>query len=357
MTLREIARIVGGTVVGNADAEIARLAKIEDAESGDITFIANPKYLKFLLSTGASAVLMSKGVPRVDAERRSSPISIVEVPDAYLAFLKIIDVFHPEAQPLPRGIHPTAVVAASARIGPDAGIGAHVVIGERCVIGARVTIYPGTVLYDDVMLGDDVLLDANVTIREQCRVGNRSVIHSGAVIGADGFGFAPKADGVYEKIPQRGIVVIEDDVEIGANTAIDRATIGETRIRQGAKLDNLVQIAHNVVIGKNTVIAGQSGISGSTKLGDSIQVGGQVGFAGHLKIADKSSFGAQSGIGKSIDEPGGNYFGSPIKELRRAYKIEAILQTLPELAKEFDILKRKIAELEARLAQHTSDVS
>jgi UDP-3-O-[3-hydroxymyristoyl] glucosamine N-acyltransferase len=357
MTLREIARIVGGTIFGDADAEIAQLAKIEEAEAGDITFIANPKYLKYLLTTGASAVLMSKGVPRADAERRSSPISIVEVPDAYLSFLKLIDVFHPAAQPMPRGIHPTAVVAASARIGPEAGIGAHAVIGERCVIGARAMIYPGTVLYDDVVLGDDVMLDANVTIREQCRVGNRSVIHSGAVIGADGFGFAPKADGVYEKVPQRGIVVIEEDVEIGANTAIDRATIGETRIKKGAKIDNLVQIAHNVVIGKNTVIAGQTGIAGSTKLGDGIQVGGQVGFAGHLKIADKTSIGAQSGIGKSIDEPGGNYFGSPIKELRRAYKIEAILQTLPELAKEFDILKRKIAELEARLAQHTSDVS
>jgi UDP-3-O-[3-hydroxymyristoyl] glucosamine N-acyltransferase len=282
----------------------------------------------------------------------------VEVPDAYLAFLKLIDLFHAPVQPLPRGIHPAAIVAASARIGPDAGLGAHVVVGERCIIGARATIHPGTVLYDDVVLGDDVLLHANVTIREQCRVGNRVTIHSGTVVGADGFGFAPTPEGTYQKIPQRGIVVIEDDVEIGANSAIDRATIGETRIKKGAKLDNLIQIAHNVVIGRNTVMSAQSGVSGSSRLGDSCQVGGQVGFAGHLEIADKSSFAAQSGIAKSVDEPGGRYFGSPIKEARRAFRIEAVLRGLPELAEELEALKRKVAELEARLAQHnTTDVS
>ncbi|HEV8537632.1 MAG TPA: UDP-3-O-(3-hydroxymyristoyl)glucosamine N-acyltransferase, partial [Bacteroidota bacterium] len=220
---------------------------------------------------------------------------------------------------------------------------------ERCSVADNVSIYPGSVIGEDVTIGEGSVLYANITIREQCRIGRRAIVHAGAVIGSDGFGFAPKPDGTYEKIPQRGIVVIEDDVEIGANCTIDRATIGETRIRRGVKLDNLIHIAHNVVVGENTVIAAQSGISGSTKIGKNCVLAGQVGIAGHVEIADHVTLGAQSGVSKSIKASGKTYFGYPAQELHQALRIEASLRKLPELASEVRELSRRCAELEKAL--------
>jgi UDP-3-O-[3-hydroxymyristoyl] glucosamine N-acyltransferase len=243
------------------------------------------------------------------------------------------------------------VIAPSAAIGAGAAIGAHVVIGERSSVGSRCTLGPGTVLGDDVILGEASQIASNVSIRERCRIGARAIIHAGAVIGADGFGFAPKPDGTYEKIPHRGTVVIEDDVEIGANSTIDRATIGETRLCTGVKLDNLVQVAHNVVIGEHTVIAAQSGISGSTRIGKHCMVAGQVGFAGHLEIADHTSFGAQSGVPKSVTKPGATYFGTPAKELHQRLRIEAALTELPELLAQVRSLKEQLDRLGQDLAK------
>jgi UDP-3-O-[3-hydroxymyristoyl] glucosamine N-acyltransferase len=355
MTLTEIAKLVGGEITGDSRAEIQRVAKIEEAGPGDITFIANLKYKKYLATTAASAVLVAATVHFEELQGRQSPISLVKVVDPYRSFLQLIETFHPPVVPLARGIHPTAVIASSATIGDNIAIGAYVVIGERCAIGNNVTLYPGTILGDDTSVGNETLIYANVTIREQCKIGNRVVLHSGTIVGSDGFGFAPKEDGTFEKIPQRGIVVINDDVEIGANCTIDRATLGETRIEKGVKIDNLVQIAHNVVIGEHTVIAGQSGISGSTKIGKYCMIGGQVGFAGHLTIADHSSFGAKSGVPKSITEEGKTWFGYPIKELHQTLRIEAAVRNLPDALKEIHRLSERVQQLEQQINQLTKE--
>lgn len=354
MKLSEICKIVGGETAGDGNTDIARLAKIEEAGRGDLTFLANPKYRKYLTSTGASAVLVSRDAHFDELDRRQDPLALVRVSDPYLAFLQLIDRFHPAAAPLPRGIHATAVIASTAKLGSNIALGAHVVIGERSVIGDNVSIYPCTVLADDVRLGHDSTLHANVAVREQCVIGDRVIVHSGTVIGSDGFGFAPKGDGTFEKIPQRGIVVVEDDVEIGANCTIDRATIGETRIEKGVKLDNLIQVAHNVVIGERTVIAAQSGISGSTKIGKECLIAGQVGFAGHLTIADRTTFGAQSGVAKSVTEQGKTYFGYPARELQQSLRMDAALKQLPELLVEMRNIERRLQELERQIGK-TSD--
>jgi UDP-3-O-[3-hydroxymyristoyl] glucosamine N-acyltransferase len=349
MRLSELVRAIGGELVGS-DAEIERVAKIEDAAAGEITFLANPKYKKHLATTAASAVLIAADAEFEELRRRTTPLAVVRVRDPYRAFLTLIDRFHPPLPPLPRGIHPTAVVAGSAVIHPDAALGACVVIGDHCRIGAGTAIYPGTVLGESVEIGAGSTLYANVTVREQCILGDRVIIHSGAVIGSDGFGFAPTEEGTYEKIPQRGRVVIEDDVEIGANCAIDRATIGETRVMRGAKLDNLVQIAHNVVVGAHTVIAAQTGISGSTRLGEHCALGGQVGLTGHITIADHTTIGAQSGVPKSITVPGKTYMGYPAREIRTTWRIDAALAQLPELLDEVRRLEQRLKELEDRLS-------
>lgn len=352
MKLTEVAGIVHGKVEGNGDLEIERLSKIEEAGAGDITFLANPKYAKYLATTSASAVLVTRESVPGELALRASPIHLVRVDNPYLAFLKLIEVFYPSPEPLARGIHPTAVVADTATLGHGVAIGAHVHVGKRCKVGDNVALHPGVVLYDDVEIGSDSLLYANVTVRDRCRVGKRAIVHSGTVIGSDGFGFAPKQDGTYEKIPQRGIVVVEDDVEIGANCAIDRATIGETRIKRGVKLDNLIQVAHNVVISEDTVIAAQTGISGSTKIGKNCMIGGQVGFVGHIQIADRTTIGAQSGISKSLPEPGKTYFGYPAKELHQALRMEGALRQLPEVLVEIRDLKKRLEELEAQVHEH-----
>lgn len=349
MKLREIAAMLNAEVEGNDAVDIQRVAKIEEAGEGDITFLANPKYARFLGTTRASSVIVARNLETVASDATSPRPVLLRVDDPYTAFLKILVTFNPPSDPLPPGIHSTAVIAPSVTLGRDVRVGAHAVIGDRCAIGDGAMIGHGVVLGEQVTVGNETLLHANVTVREGCRIGARVIIHSGAVVGSDGFGFAPKPDGTFEKIPQLGIVVIEDDVEIGANCTLDRATLGETRIKKGAKLDNLIQIAHNVVIGENTVIAAQAGISGSTRLGKNNMIGGQVGITGHLEIADGTKIGAQSGIHRSIAKPGQTYFGYPAQPHREAFRIQGAVLRLPELLTTVRALQQKIDQLEKGL--------
>jgi UDP-3-O-[3-hydroxymyristoyl] glucosamine N-acyltransferase len=346
MKLREISAIVKSEIGEGADVEIYHLAKIEEAQPGDITFLSNPKYSKYLATTQASAVLVAIGLEYKELSLRKTPIILVRVSDPYIAFLLLIDVFYPKPNSLPLGVHPTAIIPSTSIVGEGAAIGAYVVVGENASIGKNTTIWHGTVIGDNVDVGDNTLIYANVSIREQCSVGNNVIIHSGTVVGSDGFGFAPKPDGTYEKIPQRGHVVIEDNVEIGSNCSIDRATLGETRIKRGAKIDNLIMIAHNVVIGENTVIAAQAGISGSTKLGNNCIVAGQAGVIGHLQIANKTTIAAQSGISKSITEEGKTFFGSPALEIAEMRRVIVAERQLPKLLTEIESLKKRLEELE-----------
>ncbi len=327
MKLREIADLLQAEVEGSAAVDIRRVAKIEEAGEGDITFIANPKYAKFLTSTRASCVIVSRDL----SPPEGTGSVLLRVADPYFAFLKVLQAFHPPAPPLPSGVHETAVIAPTAVLGKDVRIGAHAVIGERCRIGDAAVIGHGVVIGDDVHVGHHSVLYHNATVYAGCRIGDRVTVHSGSVIGSDGFGFAPRADGSFEKIPQMGIVVLEDDVEVGSNTTIDRATMGETRIKRGAKLDNLIQIGHNVVVGEHTVIAAQAGVSGSTKIGAGAMIGGQVGFTGHLEIADGTKIGAQSGVHRSITKPGQTYFGYPAHPYREAFRMQGAVTQLPDL--------------------------
>jgi UDP-3-O-[3-hydroxymyristoyl] glucosamine N-acyltransferase len=341
MKLREIAQFLGATVEGDPDQEILRVAKIEEAEAGSLSFLANPKYARFLASTRASAVIVGPAVKVEDRPADLPLLTLVRVPDPYVGFVRILAKFHPPQPPVSPGIHPTAVIDTTAVLGNDVRVGPRVVVGARSRIGDRTMLAPGTVVGDDVQIGSDCILYANVTVREGCRVGDRCILQPGAVVGSDGFGFAPKPDGSYEKIPQMGIVVIEDDVEIGANTTVDRATLGETRIKRGVKLDNLIQVAHNVVIGENTVMAAQSGISGSTRVGKNVQVGGQVGFTGHIEVADGVKVGAQSGVHRSLTTVNGTYFGTPAYPQREAMRIYGSFPQLPDLlATVRDLVKR-----------------
>ena len=352
MTAREVAVFVRGELSGDEGAEILRVAKIEEAGPGDLTFLSNPKYEKHIGATRASAILVSTSF---DPKRGSSRegLTYIKVPDPYVAFLQVLKRITPMPDPFWEGIHATAVVPPSATIGNNISLGAHVTVGENAIVGDNTKIAHGCVLGDGVTIGDNCLLYPNVTVYHGCRVGKSVIIHAGAVIGSDGFGFAPKPDGSYEKIPQMGIVVLEDDVEIGANCTIDRATLGQTLIKRGVKLDNLVHIAHNVVLGEDTVIAAQTGISGSTKVGRNVIIAGQVGIVGHVEIADKTVLMAKTGVSKST-EPGKTYWGTPAKEHARALKIEVITRSLPELAKDVEELKRSLEALRNRLSETKS---
>ncbi|MBI5471126.1 MAG: UDP-3-O-(3-hydroxymyristoyl)glucosamine N-acyltransferase [Ignavibacteriae bacterium] len=349
MKLRDVAALLNGEVEGDGELEIVRVAKIEEAGGGDISFLANPKYQKYLESTRASAVIVANNL-QVSAGHK---LALLRVNDPYVSFLKILQHFNPPVDPLPVGIHPTAVIAASAVLGENVRVGAHVVVGERVRIGDGAMVSHNVVLGDDVAVGENSLLYPNITVYNGCRIGARVIIHAGTTIGSDGFGFAPKPDGTYEKIPQLGIVVIEDDVEIGANCTIDRATLGETRIKRGAKLDNLIQVAHNVVIGENTVSAAQAGISGSTKIGKNCMIGGQVGFTGHLEIADGTKIGAQSGVHRSIDQPNTTIFGYPAFPQRQAFRIQGAIAQLPDLLQTVRELQKRIQQLEAKTENQT----
>jgi UDP-3-O-[3-hydroxymyristoyl] glucosamine N-acyltransferase len=351
MTVREIAIWLNGKAEGSEallNADIHRVAKIEDATAGSLTFLANPKYQKHVSTTQATVVLVGTGVDTTSVQR-ASPIAFIRVDDPYVAFLLVLKRLTPAVDPFPTSIHPTAIISPTAIIGSDVALGEGVVVGDRAAIGNHTRIGAKTVIGPGVVIGTDCLLYPNVTVYHECRLGDRVILHAGCVIGSDGFGFAPKGDGTFEKIPQLGIVMIEADVEIGANTTIDRATIGETIICCGAKLDNLIQIAHNVVVGAHTVIAAQTGISGSTKIGAHCMIGGQVGIAGHLEIADRTVIMAQSGISKSVKEPGKTLFGYPAKEARHAQRLEAAIRMLPETMRELQEARRAIEELKQQI--------
>jgi len=336
MRLSEIAEFLGGELEGNGSIEITGIAGLEESQPGHITFLANPKYKPKLYTTRASAAIVTK-------EIRLDRLALVKVDNPYLAFAKVIPLFS-RTEPPPMGVHPSFIAGEGGSIGQNCRILPYVVAGRRVKIGDRTTIYSGVYLGDDVVLGEDVTIYPNVTILHNVQIGNRVIIHSGTVIGSDGFGFVPQTQ-VYHKIPQIGTVVIEDDVEIGANVTIDRATLGKTHIRRGVKIDNLVQIAHNVVIGEDSLIVAQVGISGSTRVGRNVILAGQVGLVGHIEIGDQVKVGAQSGVTKSIP-PNSVVSGSPAVEHNLWKKSQVSLLKLPELMKAVRDLEQRVRELE-----------
>ena len=337
-TAKQIADLIGGKVEGNENATVHTFAKIEEGTEGAISFLSNPKYTQHIYDTKSSIVLVNNDL------QLEHPVkaTLIRVENAYECVAKLMQLY---AATLPRkkGISERAYISESAKIGEDCYIGAFAVIGDNAVIGDRCVIYPNTVIGDKVQMGDDCNIYANVTIYERCKLGNNVTIHSGSVIGADGFGFAPNTEG-YSKIPQLGIVCIEDDVEIGANTCIDRSTMGQTIIHKGVKLDNLIQVAHNVEIGENTVMSAPVGIAASTKIGSWCMFGGQVGLAGHIHIGDKTFLGAQSGVPGNIK---GNetLIGTPPMEPKAYFKSQAVFRKLPDMYKQLNELAKEVKAL------------
>ncbi len=340
-TLKELAEYLGGTVRGDETLVVNGLAPLESAGADKITFLANPKYAAKVAETGAGAVLMAPGG---EAFGRN----LIEVANPYLAFAKLLNLFYVH-KPAPRGVMEGASIGANLTLGSDVTIHPGALIGNNVRVGDRCVIHSGAVIYDGASIGCDTLIHANAVVRERCRIGNRCVLQPGAVIGSDGFGYAPDGSGYYP-IPQIGIVVLEDDVEIGANSCVDRAALEVTLIRRGTKLDNLVQIAHNCQIGEDCMIVSQVGISGSTKLGNHVTLAGQVGVAGHLTIGDNVMIGAQSGVPNSVPANAG-YSGTPIMPHKDWLKAMAVVPRLPELRKTIGALEKRIAELEARLTE------
>ncbi|WP_291315393.1 UDP-3-O-(3-hydroxymyristoyl)glucosamine N-acyltransferase [Desulfuromonas sp.] len=339
--LSELAELVGGELVGDGDLEILRVAAIDEARQGEITFLVNPKYAALLDQTDASAVIVFPGV-------EVEGLSLIVCQNPYLAFAKILTRLQAE-RPAPQGVMEGARVAPSATLGKDVTIYPGCVVGENVTIGAGTILYPNVVLYDDVVMGADCIVHAGCVVREGCRLGDRVILQPSAVIGSDGFGFAP--DGAkYFKIPQVGIVEIEDDVEVGASTCIDRAALGVTRVKRGVKLDNLVQIAHNVSVGEDTVMAALVGIAGSTEVGTHCTFGGQAGTAGHIKIGDNVTIGGKGGVSNSVG-PNQVLSGLPVMPHKEWLKASMSFSKLPEIRKDVNRLKRQIDELEMKLKE------
>jgi UDP-3-O-[3-hydroxymyristoyl] glucosamine N-acyltransferase len=342
LKLRDIAARLNCRLEGDGDVEIVRVAGIEQAGAGDLTFIANPRYHARLADTRASAIILGPG------SAGTAPCAVLHCDHPYLAFAQAIRLLVP-IEPPPRGVDRLSEVAADAVLGEDVSVGPFVAIGPGVSIGARTVIYPGVVIGAGARIGDDCVLHAHVSIRDRVVVGHRVVIQNGAVIGSDGFGFVKQADGTHLKIPQHADVVIEDDVEIGANTTIDRPAVGETRVCAGAKVDNLVQIAHGVSVGRRTLLAAQVGIAGSTVLEDDVVLAGQVGVAGHLRLGRGAVATAQTGIPNSL-EPGEFVSGYPAIPNRSWLKSSAVFRQLPALKARVVELEHRIAELEEKLA-------
>jgi UDP-3-O-[3-hydroxymyristoyl] glucosamine N-acyltransferase len=339
-TARDISLLLNGTIEGDPLVTVNRLAKIEEATAGALSFLANPRYESFLYSTNASVVIVNKD------QVLTEPVTatLVRVDNAYSSFAVLLEKYNSiklnkTGVEEPSFIHPTAKIGQNVYIGAFAYIGPNVTVGDNC------KIYPNSFIADNVSLGNNVTLFPGVTIYFDCVLGSNVVIHSGTIIGADGFGFAPQGDGSYQKISQIGNVIIEDDVEIGSNTTVDRATMGSTIIRKGVKLDNLVQVAHNVEIGTNTVVAAQSGISGSTKVGERVILGGQVGLVGHINIANGTQVQAQSGINRSITDENKKWMGTPATRYNDHMRSQVVIQRLPALEKRIEELEKIIAEL------------
>jgi len=346
-TINQIAGMLKGEVQGDGNLKISMLGKIQEAKLGQIAFLANPKYEQFIYSTQASAVI----VKRDFQAKKEIATTLIPVDDPYTSFTLLLEEYHKAINFQKTGVEEPSFISKSVTVGKNIYRGAFSYIGNNVTIGDNVKIYPYVFVGDNVCIGDNTILHANVKLYADTKVGNNCMIHSGTVIGSDGFGFAPQDDGSYKTIPQLGNVIIEDNVSIGANTVIDCATLygDSTIIRQGVKLDNLIQVAHNVEIGKNTVIAAQTGISGSSKVGENNMIGGQVGIAGHLVIANNTGIGAQAGIGKSIKEEGAKIIGSPAFDVKEFYKAYAVFKRLPDLNERLRELERKILHVNGSL--------
>ena len=331
-TAAQIAVLVNGKVDGNVDIAVTSFGKIEEAQQGQLAFLANPKYNDFLYTTKASIIIVN------DTQEFKQPITatLIKVPDAYSAFATLLDKYQQIQQPV--------YIDATAKIGDNVFIGAFAYIGKNVVVGDGTKIYPSTFIGDNVTIAQHTILHPGVKIYHDCIIGSNVTIHAGSVIGADGFGFAPQADGSFKKVPQIGNVLIEDNVEIGSNTCIDRATIGSTIIKSGAKLDNLLQIAHNVEVGNNTVIAAQTGVSGSTKIGNNVMIGGQAGLGGHLIIGNGAKINAQTGVGKAV-KPGTSVTGTPFDEFSKYMRNQAFVRSLPQMEKRLKELEALVKEL------------
>lgn len=342
---QSIADFLGGTIEGDANAVVSDVAKIEEGKPGTLAFLSNPKYNKYLYETEASIVIINQ-----DFELES-PVqtTLIRVPDAYKAFASLLELYQ-QAKGSKSGIENPSFIDSSATLGKDNYIGAFAYIGKNVKLGNYVKIFPHVYVGDNSVIGDDTILYSGVKIYEDTKIGSACIIHAGAVIGSDGFGFAPTADGSYKKIPQVGNVILEDLVEIGANTTIDCATMGSTIIRKGTKIDNLVQIAHNVEIGSDTVMAAQTGIAGSTKVGNNCMFGGQVGVAGHITIGDHVNLGAMSGVANSI-KPNKTVLGAPAMDIAQTAKVFAVYRNLPQLREQVINLERQMAKIKTKIEE------
>lgn len=338
-TAKQIAGFIQGEIEGDENAKINSFAKIEEGKEGAISFLSNPKYTHFIYDTESSVVLINRDL----VLEKPVKTTLIRVDNAYDCVAKLLQIYQ-QMQPGRTGIDPKASVAENAKIGKGCYVGPFAVIEEGVEIGDNTQIYPNTVICKGTKVGCGCVIYPNVTIYHDCRVGNRVTIHSGSVIGADGFGFAPNKNG-YDKIPQIGIVTIEDDVEIGANTCVDRSTMGSTIVRKGVKLDNLVQIAHNVEVGENTVMSAQVGLAGSTKVGKWCMFGGQAGCAGHISVADKTFVGAQCGVISNTKGNGESLIGSPATDPKEFFRAFAVYKKLPQIYKEIAQLKRELEEM------------
>jgi len=338
ISAESIALLINGKVEGDGKTEVSSFGKIEEAKQGQLAFLANPKYEDFLYTTKASIIIINV------TQELKQPVTatLIRVGDEYLAFASLLQKYQEMMQAQLTGIQQPSYIDTSVTLGKNIFVGAFTYIGENAVIGDNVKLYPGVYIGNDVKIDDNTIIHPGVKIYFGCVIGKQVIIHAGTVIGGDGFGFAPQDDGSYKKVPQIGNVVIQDNVEIGCNTTIDRATVGSTIIRSGTKLDNLIQIAHNVEIGNNTVIAAQAGVSGSTKVGCNVMIGGQAGLVGHLQLADNVKVNAQSGVTKSIKQKNAAVTGSPAYDYTSALRSQALTRNLPQLEK-------RIAELEKQI--------
>jgi UDP-3-O-[3-hydroxymyristoyl] glucosamine N-acyltransferase len=345
LTVRQLADRLGCRYEGDGETPVRGVASLESARPGDLVFLGQPKYRRLLEATKASAAIIAP-----DESFRGLPVLIAD--DPHLAFVRAVELFFAPYRPEP-GIHPAALVSDTAEIGPGVAVGAYSVIGDGVRIGRGAVIFPLVCVYPGAVIGEGAVIHSHVAIREGVRVGNRVIVHNGAVIGADGFGYVRLADGSHKKIPQKGTVVIEDDVEVGANTAIDRAALGETVVRRGAKIDNLVQVAHNVEVGENAILAGQTGLAGSVRIGRGALLGGQVGVADHVRIGDGAMAAAKSGITKDV--PAGAFVsGSPHLDVRDWRKVWVLLPQLYDFIKDVKKLKSRVEELERQLKDRSA---
>ena len=344
ISIKEIASLINGNVSGDINIEISNVAKIEEAKQGDLTFLYLPAYDKFFPATQASAIIVKTGF-----SKSRNDITYIEVDSPEKAFFTILKKFFTPEFPL-NGIDPSAFIHPTAKLAENVAVGKNVVISYGCIIGADTKVFHNTVVSDNVSIGEGCLIHSNVSIRESCILGNRVIIHSGTVVGSDGFGYSPNEKGEYEKIPQIGNVIIEDDVELGSNVSIDRAALGSTIIKRGCKIDNLVQIAHNVILGEDTVVSAQTGVSGSTKIGRHCILAGQAGLVGHIELGDNVIITAQSGVSKSIPKPG-YYSGSPAMEMRSYQKMQAQVRFIPDYADRIKELENQVKSLKELISK------